>query len=43
MSNKNRLQTLGMSTLKARHRQNFIQTYEILHGVDTIDYTKYSP
>ncbi len=42
LSYENRLQALGMSTLKARRiRLDLIQTYKILHGVDNVDYAKY--
>ncbi len=42
LSYANRLQALGMSTLKARHiRLDLIQIYKILHGVDNVDYAKY--
>ncbi len=42
LSFENRLQALGMSTLKARRiRLDLIQTYKILHGVDNVDYAKY--
>ncbi len=40
---ENRLQALGMSTLKARHiRLDLIQSYKILHAVDNVHYAKYS-
>ncbi len=42
LSYENRLQALGMSTLKARRiRLDLIQTYKILHGVDNVDSDKY--
>ncbi len=42
LSYENRLQALGMSTLKARRiRLDLIYTYKILHGVDNVDYVKY--
>ncbi len=42
LSYENRLQALGMSTLKARRiRLDLIQMYKILRGVDNLDYAKY--
>ncbi len=41
LSYENRLQALGISTLKARRiRLDLIQTYKILHGVDNVYYAK---
>ncbi len=42
LSYENRLQALGMSTLKDRRiRLDLIQTYKILHGVDNVYHAKY--
>ncbi len=42
LSYQNRLQALGMSTLKARrNRLDLIQMYKIIHEVDNVDNAKY--